>query len=56
VAAAVDALAAAAARSDLIAMLGLLKELVSEYQPAYHFEGRAPFAFRQLRTNLFPKH
>jgi len=54
VAAAVGALVGSAKEFDLVEVLRRLGQLVPEYQPAYHFDGLAPLAFRRLRPDIFP--
>ena len=49
---AVTALIESARRFELDELLCLLKELVPEYLPAYHFVGAAPVAFQLLRPDL----
>ncbi|NVO00998.1 MAG: polysaccharide biosynthesis protein [Geobacteraceae bacterium] len=50
--AAVTALIGSARKFDLDELLSLLKKLVPEFVPTYHFAGAAPVAFQLLRPDL----
>jgi len=54
VTATLDQLLDAAKRSDITGVLEVLRSLVPEFVPRYHFEVAPPFAFQKVRPDLFP--
>jgi FlaA1/EpsC-like NDP-sugar epimerase len=48
-------LLAAAANNDIDALMAALSRLVPEFAPVNHYSAAPPFAFKRIRTDLFPK-